>query len=891
MGKWWQQIRKRDTDLEKELRSDLELEEEEHRERGLSPDEARYAAQRAFGNTALIREQTHEAWGWGPIERLWQDLRYAARQLRRSPGFSTSAILTLALGIGASALVFSVADAVILRPLPYPHPEQLVRVWEQTPNGHRPNLAESNYGDFRAQNSTFANLAAYDYGLASVSGGIEPARVNASAVSSEFFRTLGVQPFRGRLFVEDEERPHGARAILVSYGFWQRYLGGVADFSKYHLDMEGGSYTVVGVMPRGFDFPANVAVWISRDLQPPAPSRTGHNWQLVGRVRDGVTIAQARADLHSIAGRILHQYGTQVDLNDAAVVALPDVIAGDVRSTLLTLLGAVALLLTVACANVAGLLVARTAARNRELAIRAALGAARGRLTQQFLVESLALSLAAGALGTMLAVAGVRFLPAILPVDLPRKEGIAINGTVLFFALAVTVIVAAALGLFAAWRAGGTELRTALSAGSSNAPGSIATQRLRSALVVGEIAVALIILAGAGLLGRSLLRLLSTNPGFPHENLITMVFSPPIPDGSAGTDQSGEIVRQVSLLDDITGRLREVPGVKSLGIAGAVPVAAGDNLAEGTFLLLNGHNPPSDLDEFGRMAQNRAQTGHALYAVASEGYFRTVGIPLMRGRVFSDQETLAATNVAVISQALARRQWPNQDPLGQTIEFGNMDGNLKPLTIIGIVGDVRVRGLNSPPDSVIYVDYRQRGMWQNSTATILVRSRTSENKIVSNARDIFRELAPNAPVRFSTFDEQLSAWSANQRFLLILIGLFALAALLLVGVGLYGVIAFFVTKRTQEIGIRMAIGAQRTDILWLVLGEGVRLACFGIVFGVAGSLVTTRLLSSLLFGIRPTDPTTFIGVALTLGFVALAASYIPARRALQVDPVTALRYE
>jgi putative ABC transport system permease protein len=786
--------------------------------------------------------------------------------------------------------VFSVADAVILRPLPYPHPDQLVRVWEQMPNGHRPNLAESNFEDFRAQNSTFASLAAYDYGIASVSGGSEPARVNASAVSSEFFPTLGVQPFRGRLFVEDEERPHGAPAIIVSYGFWQRYLSGVADFSKYHLDMESGSYTVVGVMPSEFDFPGGVAVWIPRDLNPPLPSRTGHNWQVVGRIRDGVTIARARADLHAIAGRILHQYGTQVDLNDAAVVPLPDVVVGEVRSTLLTLLGTVALLLTVACANVAGLLVARTAARNRELAVRAALGAARGRLTQQFLVESLTLSLAAGALGTLLAVAGVHVLPSILPVDLPRKEGIAIDGTVLFFALAVTVTVAAALGLFAAWHAGGTELRTALSVGPSNASRSTPTQRLRSALVVGEIAVALVILVGAGLLGRSLLRLLSTNPGFPSENLITMEFSPPIPNASAGIDHS-EIVRQVSLLDDITARLRDVPGVESLGIAGAVPVAAGDNLPEGTFLLLNGHNPPAGSGEFGRMAQNRAQTGHALYAVASEGYFRTVGIPLIRGRIFTDQQTLAATNVAVINQALARRQWPNQDPIGQTIEFGNMDGNLKPLTIIGIVGDVRIRGLNSPPDSVIYVDYRQRGMWVNSTPTVLVRAATSENKIISTARDIFRELTPNAPVKFSTFDKQLNVWSANQRFLLTLIGLFALAALLLVAVGLYGVIAFFVTTRTQEIGIRMAIGAQYTDVLWLVLGEGARLACFGIVIGVAGSLATTRLLSSFLFGIRATDPATFIGVAFMLALVALAASYFPARRALRVDPITALRYE
>lgn len=340
---------------------------------------------------------------------------------------------------------------------------------------------------------------------------------------------------------------------------------------------------------------------------------------------------------------------------------LSDVVVGDVRSALLTLLGAVGLLLAVACANVAGLLVARTSARTRELAVRAALGAGRGRLTLQFLVESLVLSLSAGALGTLLAIAGVRILPAILPVDLPRKEDIAINGTVLLFALATTVIMALGLGFFAAWRAGGTELQAALSAGSSNQSSSSATQRLRIVLVVGEIAVALVILVVAGLLGRSFAQLLSTSPGFSPENLITMEFSPPIEDASAGMDQAA-IARQARLLNDITARLRVIPGVMSLGIAGAIPVAAGDNLPDGGFLLLNGQNPPVDFDEFGRMMQNRAQTGHALYAVTSEGYFRTLGIPLMRGRMFDEQDTLATTNVALISQALARRQWPNRNP-------------------------------------------------------------------------------------------------------------------------------------------------------------------------------------------------------------------------------------
>jgi predicted permease len=751
-------------------------------------------------------------------------------------------------------------------------------------------VAESNFEDFLTQNNTFASLAAYDYGLASISGGSEPARVNISAVSRGFFQTLGVQPLRGRLFAGDEQRPHGTPAIVVSYGYWQRYLGGTTDLSKFHLDLEGGSYPVVGVMPPGFDFPSGMAAWIPRELDPPGPSRTGHNWQVVGRVRDGITVAQARANLSAIARRIRREHGTEVDLSDAAVVPLAEAIVGDVRTALLTLLGAVGLLLLVACANVAGLLLARTAARRKELAIRAALGAGRGRLIRQFLAESFVFSLVAGILGVLMAAGGIRLLPVILPADLPRQESIAINPVVLLFGLAVTVMVAAALGFFAAWRAGGGDLQDALNAGSRSHAGSSASQRLRSLLVVGEIAITLVILVGAGLFGRSFLRLISTSPGFRQENLITIEFSPPIPQGQEGMDQSA-IARQVNLFDSIVARLRAIPGTESLGLAGAVPVAAGDNLPDGDFLTLNGHTPPANFDEFGRMAQNHSQTGHALYAVAGEGYFKTLGIPLIRGRIFKDQDTLNSPNVALISQALARRRWPDQDPIGQTIEFGNMDGNLKPLTIIGIVGDVRARGLDAPPDSVIYVDYRQRGMNLNSTPTILLRTTALEGAIISPARDIFHELAPEAPVKFSTFTEQMGNWLASRRFLLLLVGLFATAALVLAAVGLYGVVAFFVTRRTQEIGIRVAIGAQRSDVLRLVLGEGARMAGLGIVIGIVASLAITRLVSSLLFGISATDPLTFSGVAVLLSLVALAATYIPARRAMRINPVTALRYE
>jgi len=566
-----------------------------------------------------------------------------------------------------------------------------------------------------------------------------------------------------------------------------------------------------------------------------------------------------------------------------------DAMVGDVRTALLTLLGAVGLLLLVACANVGGLLVARTSARRKELAVRAALGAGRARLIQQFLAESFSLSLAGGALGIFMAVSAVRVLRVILPADLPRQEGVAVNAPVLLFALAAMIAIAVSLGLFAAWRAARGDLQEALTAGSRSYSGTVASQRLRGFVVIGEIAMTLVILIGAGLLGRSFLRLIATSPGFSQRNLITIEF--PLPSHQwLGTDHSA-IVRQVHLMDDILMRLRAIPGAETVGLAGAMPVAAGDDLAGGDFLILNGPKPPANFEEFGRLIQDRSQAGHADYCVAGEAYFRTMGIPLIRGRMFGEQDDWDSPHVAVISEALARLRWPNQDPLGRVIEFGNMDGNLKPLTIVGIVGDVRARGLDSSPSSIIYVDYRQRGMNANSSPTILMRTAAPAGEIVSAARGIFHGLAPDVPVKFSTFADEMGGWLADRRFLLLLVGLFAAAALALAAVGIYGVVAFSVTRRTQEIGIRMALGAGRSAVLRLIVGEGARLALGGVAIGIAVSLVITRLLSSLLFGVSATDPITFAGVAALLSLVALLASYLPARRAMRLDPNTALRYE
>lgn len=824
------------------------------------------------------------------LENLSRDIQFGIHQLVKTPGFAVVTILVISFGIATSTVLFSIAEAVLVRPLPYKAPQQIVRIWERMSNGHLSNLAESNFEDFRTQNDTFANLAAYDDQVASVSGGSESARVNVSSVSKDFFQTLGIQPLRGRFFVADEQRPHGSAAVIVSYGYWQRYLGSSADLSGLHLDLNGGVYAIVGVMPPEFNYPLGVSAWIPRELDPPPPSRGAHNWRTIGRIKEGHDVAQARANLTLIADRIRHQYGSQASLSDTAVLLLAETIVGDVRTPLFALSGAVGLLILITCANVFGLIVARISGRQKELAIRVALGAGRDRLAQQLLAESFALSLAAGCVGALLAVAGVKMLPQVLPAGFPRQEEISFNFTVLLFGLILTATIGVVLGLLATWRANNISPQIALSAQSRGHSGSLASQRLRSFLVIGEIATAMVILIAAGLLGRSFLRLTAVNPGFRPDNLIMINFLPPGTQGTEGVDPVA-ISRQTQLLDNIVSRLSTVHGIASVGVGGSIPVAAGDNLSEGLFLVLNGNKPPADFKEFGQMAKTQSQTGSARYSIAGPQYFQTLGIPLKRGRAFGDQDALTSLHVAVISESLARLRWPDQDPLGQVIDFGNMDGNLKPLTIVGIVGDVRARGLDHPPSPIIYVNYRQRGLNPDATPTIMVRATDPMGSIVPAARIIFHELAPNVPVTFNTFEQVLNTWLADRRLLLFLIGLFACAALLLASVGLYGVVVVFVALRTKEFGIRIAIGAQRSDVLMLVLQQGARTAAAGVLVGILLSLGLTRVISSLLFGITSADPITFLSITLLVAVIAIIASFIPAFIATRTDPVRTLRYE
>jgi putative ABC transport system permease protein len=828
------------------------------------------------------------------MNSIWSDVRYALRVLAKNPGFTAVAVITLALGIGASTSIFSVVDAVLLRQLPYPDAQGIVTVWEQEANGHRTRLADPNFLDFRAQNRTLSALAVFNYGPDAVSGGSEPQRLQVGYVSQDFFKVLGVEPFRGRLFAANEVVEHGAPAMVVSYGYWQRFLGGTSDLARVRLSMDGTSYPVIGVMPQGFDFPAGVSAWVAAERYGWSTSRTAHNGEGIARLRDGVTADQARADLDTIARRINAEYGkkeaSDYFLTDATVIPLADAIVGNVRGALLTLFAAVLLLFLVAGANVAGLLLARTTARRKELAVRAALGAGRARLVQQLLAESLMLAAAGGVLGVLLAVWTTSLLPAILPADLPRQHGIAVNGAVLLFTLAATLLLAVALGLITAWRASRVHLNDSLNAASRGYSGG--SRRARSKLVIGAVAATLMLLVGAGLLGRSFLRLVSVSPGFSGKDLLVMKFSPPLSEAeiTSGPSEAG-IVRQTQLVDAALARIRAIPGVASAGITGALPIADSDGFPDGLFLILNGQPPPKTSEEWNRFALEKKQTGEADYAVASAGLFRTAGIPLIEGRLFNAQDGPDTPHVAIISESLAREKWPRKNPVGQVIFFGNMDGIMKPLTIVGVVGDIRAEGLDQPPSDIIYVDYRQRGLGFNTSPAIVLRTALPAGAIIPAARTAFRRLDPDIPVQFSTFAEALGGWLAEKRFLLLLAGVFAGAALLLAAVGIYGLVAHSVTRRTQEIGIRMALGAQRSDVLRLVLGEGARLAAVGVGVGLLLSFALTRLIASLLFGVSASDPFTFVLVAAILCSVALLASYIPARRAMRIDPVVALRYE
>jgi putative ABC transport system permease protein len=823
------------------------------------------------------------------MNKFWQDFRYATRVLGRNPGVTAIMVFTLALAIGATTAIFSVVYGVLLRPLPYPGANRIMAISEVNSQGRPSRLADPNFDDFRDQNHSFQSIAKYTAETISVSGGSTPTRTPVAAVTSQLLNVFGVEPIIGRDFTASDNQKGAAPVALVSYSYWRQYLGSAHDLSQSHLKINDAVYSAIGVLPAGFRFPDEAEIWLAADIGGENLSRTSHNYSAVGRLKDGVSVDQARQDISAIAQRIYQASSEKNDylLRDARVVPLQDSITGEVRSPLLILLGAVGFLLLVACANVANLLLAQASVRARELSIRSALGAARGRLVRQFLTESFLLSLIGGALGVLTALWGVAGLLAVAPKTLPRLETVSISVPVLLFAFVLCTIVAVGLGAFTAFRATRGDLKQGLDEGGRGQAGSQGSQRIGRALVAAQIAITLVLVIGAGLLGRSLMKVLEVDPGFRVDKIVAMDVSLPWENMSQPRpDDPNAKSAQGIFFANLIDRLKQIPGVRSVGAASALPMTGG--LPDGMFVLMTQNEVPKTPDGFDALWNQKTRIGNADFCVATSGYFQALGIPLVRGRMFDDRDAPNAPHVAVISESLAHDRWPHQDPIGHTIEFGNMDGDLRLLTIVGIVGDTHEYGLDEPPRPTVYVDLFQR---PRAEMTITMLSDGDTRLVSSTARGILHDLNPQIPPSFQTFQQVYSASLGSRKFNVILIGFFGITALLLASAGVFGVMAYSVSRRTREFGVRVALGATPHDVLRMVLGQGMRTILIGVAIGIVGSFALTQTVSSLLFGVTATDPLTFAAVTVLLIAVALLACYIPARRATKVDPMVALRYE
>jgi predicted permease len=811
---------------------------------------------------------------------MLRGLRLAARQLARNPSFSAIVVLTLALGLGASTLIYSVLDGVLLKPLPYPDADRIVRVFQVNSEGYdRVNLSYPNFEDLKAQTHSFSSMAVDEVITEPVVGGSEAARVEVGHVSREFQDVVGVRPLLGRAFVADEQAPGAPPAVLISYRFWQRYLGGAADFASRSLRVGDRVSAIVGVMPPRFDYPDGADVWTPLELERPNPTRLAHNYRAVGRLAPGVSIAQARADASAVAHRLKQQYGDDDWMENAALVPLADYVVGNARPALFVFGAAVVLLFLVACANVSSMLLARAIARTQETAVRLALGAGTWRLAGQFFSEALLLCMAGGALGIGLAWWGLEALSALHAGTLPRADLVRIDWrSVAFTGVLVAAAAATWSGLLArsAMREGGGSSVKARTAGGRHSGA-------RDVLVAAQTAMAVVLLIGAVLLARSYLRLADVDPGFRSDNVLLMNIALPIPAHSSDTPRIGRFHQE--LLE----RVRGLPGVTTAGGITAAPLTGG--AGNGLFLELRRPDEVKTFDDFTALWKgDPTRTGYAEYRVASEGYFDALGIPLLRGRLFEAGDGPAAEHVAVVSRSLAERKWPGEDPLGKLVQFGNMDGDLTPFRIVGVVGDVRDFGLDAEPRPTFYGYYLQRTGAIAWSFWIAIRAPSAEN-LIPVAREIVRSLDPDLVPAFRTVAQLESTSIAPRRFNFVMVGVFGATALLLALAGIYGAVAFNVAQRTREIGVRVALGAQTGSVVGLVLRTSLLWVAIGLATGIAVALGAARAVGSLLYGISPHDPLAYVAAAFALLIASVLAAWVPALRAARVDPVVALRNE
>ena len=809
------------------------------------------------------------------MQTLLQDLRYAIRMMAGNRAFTAVAVLALALGIGANTVIFSVVNAVLLRSLPFPEPDRIVMVFESDlKKQSREAIAGANFMDWRDQNQVFENIAAYREESFSLTGGDRPERASGVVTTASLFPVLGVKPIVGRVFQADDENRGIGRVAVISQSLWERRFASDANIVGQKLTANSEPLTIIGVMPAGFRFPEESDLWIPpRQVVPEhvlrptvnmAASRDSHYLEAIASLKPGVTLDQARADMNAVAHHIEEQNPSEMD-RSVTLVTLREYQVGNIRPTLLILFGAVGFVLLIACANVANLLLARAATRHKEIAIRTALGASRLRLVRQLLTESVALSVAGGSLGLLLAVWGLTPLISLMPANISGAKAINIDGVVFFFTLGVSLVTGLVFGLVPALQATKSDLNESLKEGGRGGTAGAHRSRVRSSLVVAEIALSLVLLIGAGLMIKSFIRLEQVNPGFETRNVLTMRLSLPAaqyPDGR----------RRGAFFQQVVERIGALPGARLGAAISRLPLTPGNSSRS---FEIEGSSNDSSGDE-----------RNADYRVISSNYFEALGIPLLKGRAFTEQDNSDSPPTAIINETAAKRYWPNEEPIGKRLRIQSGDPWME---VVGVVGNVKHLGLDTQSKAELYVPYL-KDPWP--FMTIVVRSASNPKSLADAMRNEVWAIDKDLPVpEIKTMDELLSGSIARRRFNMLLLGIFAAVALVLAAVGIYGVMSYSVTQRTHEIGVRMALGATQSNVMKLVVGQGITLALIGVGIGLAGALALTRVLASLLFEVSTTDPATFAIISVLLTGVALAACFVPARRASRVDPMVALRYE
>ena len=820
------------------------------------------------------------------MESILQDIRYGVRTLLKTPGFTAVAVIVLALGIGANTAIFTVVNSVLLRPLPYPDSDRLAMLWETNPRFQigvdTLPVTHGNFMDWREQNSVFEYVSALAVGRLNLTGGDEPERISSASVSPNFFNLMGSEPKLGRAFRDEEEKPAARKVVVISHALWQRRFAGEPGVIGEAMTLDGESYTVIGVAPEGFQFPrANdlpyfIGVSSPTDLWRPmtltgdfvSKKRANHQLCVISKLKPGVTREQAQTEMAAIATRLEQSYPESNQGIGVKVVPLSEQVVGNVRVALLVLMGAVALVLLIACANVANLLLARSSARHKEIAIRTALGASRGRVVRQLLAEALLLSITAAVAGTLLSLWGIKAMLSLSRQNLPRAYEISVDVRVLGFAVAIALLTSLLFGLTPALQSSRINLSESLKEGSRGLSSGQHSSRVRSLLVISEVALSLVLLIGAGLMIKSLASLLRVDPGFKPANTLTMHIT--LPGSKYPTSN-----QQIAFFQEVTHRVETLTGVQSIGLISSAPLSGG--VYAGGFSIQ------------GRVTTSEADDLVADRRMISPDYFNALGIPLLNGRGFSNRDDQAATGVVIVSESFARRFIPNDEPIGKRIKLGGRDSTRPWLSIVGIAGDVRDTSVESDARPCVYVPYPQ---FPSSGMTLVVRTAFDPKPLILAIRDEVWAVDKDQPVTdVKTMDQYVTDSVSPRRFNALLLAIFASLALVLATVGIYGVMSFSVTQRVHEIGIRVALGAQPSQVIRLVLGRGMALVLAGVAIGLAGALALTRVMTSLLYGVSATDPMTFVVVSALLAAVALLASYIPARRATKVDPMIALRCE